>query len=142
MRTIKLFEQFSEEKTDNIQLRKVANYIEKRFKKRNNPIFVYWIAKIFNINDISFVSEIEMSENIKDVKHVFIRLENKFFDETGMWDKEDLMKEFDLTEYNFKDLVFDDGLDKLKDLVDKQDFKMSEKSLDEMKKMIEKIKNS
>lgn len=124
------------------KLKKISNYIKKRFKEKYNSLFVYWISKIFKVDKISFISKIELSEDIKDVKHVYINFDNIFYDEKGFYDKNEIMEKHNLTEYNFKDLVFDSGVKKLKTLIDKEKIEISNKSLDELKIMIQKIKDS
>jgi len=139
MKYIKMYENhiFDEK----IKLKKCLNYIKTRFKKKNNPVFIYWIAKIFKINNIFFVSKIEMSENIKDVDKVYIKIDDKFYDEIKIYDKKELMDNHNLTEFNFKDLVFKDDITKLNDLIKIQKNNISDKSLNELKYILQKIKD-
>ena len=130
-----------EESDDNIKLRNVSNFIEKRFKNEKlNPIYVYWVAKIFKLEKIIFVSKIEMSEAAKDVIHTYIKIEDKYFDQTGFYDKEDIIKEFDLDEYNFKDLVYNGSLTDLQDVIKTKELKMSDKQLKELQSIVLSIK--
>lgn len=135
-----LFEN-KKESSDTIILNKVSNFIKKRFKKRNNPIFLYWIAKVFELDNILLVSKIEMGEEPKDVIHSFIKIDDKYFDESGFYDKEDLIKKFDFNEYNFKDMTFKSNLEELKKVVDIQDFEISDKNMSELKTILQRLKD-
>ena len=132
-----------EESDNNLDLRKISNFIEKRFKKDNkhNAIFVYWIAKMLDFKKIVFVSTVEMSEDSKDVKHVFIKIEDKYFDQRGFCEKEDIIEEFDLDEYNFKDLVYNGTIEDLQKVIKTKDIKIGEKHLKELQSIIMKFKN-
>lgn len=131
-----------DESDDNLDLRKISNFIEKRFKKDNkhNAIFVYWIAKMMDYKKIIFVSTVEMSEDPKDVKHVFIKIEDKYFDQSGFCEKEDIIEEFDLDQYNFKDLVYNGTIEDLQKVIKTKDLKIGDKHLKELQNIILKFK--
>ena len=82
-----------------------------------------------------------MSEDVLDVIHVYIKLNDKYFDESGFYSKEDLIKKFDLDQYNFNDLTFNSDIDKLKKVIEHKKLKLNDNILKELKNILTKLRD-
>ena len=143
---IKKFEQYylneNVKTNDDNLLEKVSRYISKRFKKDDEKlVYTYWIGKIFNYNKFLFVSKIEMSEELKDVCHVYIILEDKYFDGTGFHTREEIYEKFHISKYSYNDYTFYGDLNLLNKCVDIKKSKLSTKLENELKIVLQKIKD-
>jgi hypothetical protein len=137
----------SESKTDSKTdsktevLEKMANYIKRRFKNEDKILFTYWIGKIFEFTKYLIVSKLELSEYDQDVTHVYIKLDDKYYDGSGFHTKEDLYKEHNMSQYTFKDFTYNGDLNKVKKCLDSKDVKLNTNQVEELKHILEKYKD-
>lgn len=119
---------------------KMANYISRRFKKENSIIFTYWIGLIFGFSKFLFISKIEMSEDFKDVAHVYIIIGDKYYDGEGFHNREDIFEKFHISKWSFNDYTFFGNLENLKKCIDVKQLKLSGKLEKELKIILQKYK--
>jgi hypothetical protein len=122
-------------------LEKMSNYIKRRFKNEDKILFTYWIGKIFEFTKYLVVSKIELSEYDQDVTHVYIKLDDKFYDGSGFHTKEDLYKEHNMSQYTFKDFTYNGDLNKVKKCLESKDVKLNTNQVEELKHILEKFKD-
>ena len=127
-----------DKKVETLEL--MANYISRRFKNEDKILFTYWIGEIFEFTKYLVVSKIEMSEYDQDVTHVYIVLDDKYYDGSGFHTKEDLYKSHNMSQYTFKDFTYNGSLDKVKKYLDSKDIKLNTKQVEELKHIVEKYK--
>ena len=132
-----------DKKTDNKvdNLEKMSNFIKRRFKNEDKILFTYWIGKIFEYDKYLIVSKIELSEYDKDVSHVYIVLDDKYYDGSGFHSKEELYKAHNISQYSFKDFTYNGDLNKVKNCIDGKNIDINSKKVEELKHIIEKYKD-
>jgi hypothetical protein len=122
-------------------MNKMSIYISRRFKDEDKIIFTYWIGKIFNFTKFLFISKIEMSEEWKDVKHVFVILGDKYYDGSGFHTREDIYKQFHISKWSFNDYTFSGNLEDFSKCVEQKKLKLSDKLELELKTILQKYKD-
>ncbi len=138
---IKKFNEYINESTDKKKtLDQMSKYISRRFKNEDKIIFTYWIGRIFNFSKYLFVSNVEMSEDLKDVKHVYIILGDKYYDGSGFHTRDDIYKEFNISKWSYNDYTFSGNIDDLSKCVDTKELKLSDKLEKELKIILQKYK--
>ena len=140
---IKKFNEYIKESSDNSVsiLNKISKYINKRFKNENNIILMYWIGLIFGFTKYLFISKIEMSESLKDVKHIYTIIGDKYYDNTGFHSKDEILELFHLSKWSFNDYTFSGDFEMLRNCVKEKDLKLSGKLDNEIKIILQKYKN-
>ncbi len=139
---IKKFNSFINESYNNVDvLTKMASYITRRFKDEDRIIFTYWIGKIFQFPKYIFVSNIEMSEELKDAKHVFIVIGDKYYDGAGFHTREDIYDRFKISKWSYNDYTFSGTIDDIEKCIEVKKIKLSEKLENELKIILQKYKD-
>lgn len=141
---IKDFTTYVNESADNNNvkvLEQMAKYITRRFKDEDKIIFTYWIGKIFKFSKFLFISNIEMSEEFKDVKHVFIIIGDKYYDGSGFYSREDIYKNFHISKWSYNDYTFSGTIEDLSKCVDEKKLKLSAKLENELQIILQKYKD-
>lgn len=139
---IKNFKTYINESVNNIKtMEQMSKYISRRFKNEDMIIFTYWIGQIFKFSKYLFISNIEMSEAMKDVKHVFIIIGDKYYDGSGFYTRDDIFKNFHISKWSYNDYTFSGNLDDLKNCVEEKNLKLSEKLENELKAILQKFKD-
>ncbi len=138
---IKNFNEYITESIDKkTTLEQMSKYISRRFKDEDKIIFTYWIGRIFNFSKFLFVSNIEMSEELKDVKHVYIILGDKYYDGSGFHTRDDIYKDFNISKWSYNDYTFSGNIDDLSKCVEVKKLKLSDKLEKELKIILQKYK--
>ena len=147
MDKLKNFNEFSniinENKSDDSSVEvfeKLANYITRRFNNEDRILFTYWIGKIFDLSKYLIVSKLELSEDDKDVVHVYIKLNDKYYDGSGFHDIEDLYKEHHFSKWTLKDFTYNGSITDVKRILDTKDIKLNSNQITELKHILEKFK--
>jgi flavodoxin len=127
---------------DKDTLDKVSKYITKRFKYETEDliVFTYWISKILNYDNLIFISRLEMSEEFKDVSHVYIIIGDKYFDGKGFHTREDLYKKHNFSKYSYNDYTFHGNLTDLIKCIKEKKLEITNKIEKELKIILQKIK--
>lgn len=116
-------------------LKSLIKLLNKRFDIKNTPVFfAKSINKYFNFDNFLFVSKIEFSENIKDIRHVYIFLNGKCLDGEGFCTKNDIIEKFEMSSETFNDFTFIGNLDKLNSI--KSETSLSQKEIVEIEHLI------
>lgn len=140
---IKDFDDFIKESNSNNNvdiLNKMSKYISRRFKDEDKMIFTYWIGKIFGFSKYLFISNIEMSEEWKDVKHIFVIIGDKYYDGSGFHTREDIYKQFSFSKLSYNDFTFSGNLDSLTECINEKNIKLPLKLEKELKIILQKYK--
>ena len=82
-----------------------------------------------------------MSEDMKDVKHVFIIIGDKYYDGSGFHTREEIFKNYHISKWSFNDFTFSGNLEELSKCVETKKLKLSEKLENELKVILQKYKN-
>lgn len=122
-------------------LEDMSKYISRRFKDEDGIIFTYWIGRIFNFSKYLFISNIEMSEELKDVKHVFIILNDKYYDGSGFYTREEIYEKYHISKWSYNDYTFSGTIDDLSKCVDIKKLKLSAKLENELLAILQKFKD-
>lgn len=142
---IKTFNKFINESNSNSNsedvLEKLSKYISRRFKDEDKIIFTYWISKIFKFSKILFISNVEMSEEWKDIKHAFIIIGDKYYDGSGFHTREDIYKKFHISKWSFNDYTFSGNLEDITNCIENKKLKLSDKLELELKTILQKYKD-
>lgn len=140
---IKNFETYiNESSNNNIKtLEQMSKYITRRFKNEDKIIFTYWIGQIFKFSKYLFISNTEMSEDYKDVKHVFIIIGDKYYDGSGFHTREDIFKNFHISKWSYNEYTFSGSLDDLKKCIEEKNLKLDDKLENELKIILQKFKD-
>lgn len=138
------YSDFINESMKNITLLdKITKYISRRYKNTNNELMLilYYIGKIIKFDRFLFVSKIEMSEEKKDVKHIFIVGKNsKYYDGTGFYTKNEIIEKFHISKFSYNDYTFYGNLEDVKKCIDVKKIELHPKIEAELKTILEKIK--
>ncbi len=121
-------------------LEKMSKLIKRRFKNEDRVVFTYWIGKIFNFEKYLIISGVEFSDNIKDIIHVYIKIDDEYFDGSGFHTKEDIIKNHGMSKYSFKDFTYYSKSDLIEKFLNKKEIKLNSAQIDELKHIIEKFK--
>ncbi len=139
---IQKFRNFLNESINNVDiLEKMSKYITRRFKDEDRIIFTYWIGKIFVFSKFLFISNVEMSEDFKDVKHVFVIIGDKYYDGSGFYTRDEIYKLFHISKWSFNDYTFSGNMEDLSKCVENKKLKLSEKLENELKLILQKYKD-
>lgn len=136
---IKNFNNFLQESKIPIKiLQSLTDLVQKRFKNigKNSYIFAKIINKYFQFNEFLFISKLEFSDNVKDVRHIYVYLGGKYLDGEGFHTKSEIIKKFELSDETFKDCTFLAGIEKLKDCSEILPTTLSEKEQKEIEHLI------
>ena len=140
---IKKFNEYLKESVDektNI-LKKMSAYITRRFKDDDRIIFTYWIGKIFNFPKYLFISSIEMSESLKDIKHIYIIIGDQYYDGAGFHSREDIYDKFHISKLSYNDYTFSGNIDDVVECVKIKELKLTGKLEIELKIILQKYKD-
>src|SRR6266403_215336 len=113
---IKNFNNFIQESKNPTKiLQSLTDLVQKRFKNidENSHIFCNILHKYFNFDKFLFVSKLEFSDNVKDIRHVYVYLNGRYLDGDGFHTKTDIMDKFKISNETFNDLAFISDLGKL-----------------------------
>ncbi len=141
---IKDFTTYITESSDNNNIKimkQMSNYISRRFKDEDKIIFTYWIGKIFRFSKFLFISNIEMSEEFKDVKHVFIIIGDKYYDGSGFHTREDIYNNFHISKWSYNDYTFHGNIEDLSKCIDEKKLKLANKLENELQIILQKYKD-
>ena len=141
---MKFFKPYSlfEDKDMNSTFDKMCNFLTRRFK--NDNIFdsiIYWVGKIFGYKNFLFLTKIELSEETKDIKKFFLIVDDKYLDRIGLHSKDDIMKEYHITQYTWKEFTYKGTFEDVEKYVKFKDNKPNDKQLKELKIIIQNFKN-
>lgn len=141
MKFIKSFSIF-EEKDMYLVFDKMSNFLTRRFKNENIfDYIIYWIGKIFQYKNFLFITKIELSEDTKDIKKIFLIVDEKYLDRTGLHTKEDIMKDYHITQYTWKEFTYKGSFEDVEKYMKIKDKKPNDKQLKELKIIIQNFKN-
>lgn len=141
MKFIKSFSIF-EEKDMDLVFDKMSNFLTRRFKNENIfDYIIYWIGKIFQYKNFLFITKIELSEDTKDIKKIFLIVDEKYLDRTGLHTKEDIMKDYHITQYTWKEFTYKGSFEDVEKYMKIEDKKPNDKQLKELKIIIQNFKN-